>query len=71
LVDFAQATELDILVGQAGGSSFNDPGGGGGGSFVWIAPQVPEPSTWAMLFLGFAGLGLAGWRARAGSGAQA
>jgi hypothetical protein len=25
---------------------------------------VPEPSTWAMLLLGFAGLGYAGWRAR-------
>jgi hypothetical protein len=23
---------------------------------------VPEPSTWAMSFLGFAGLGLAGYR---------
>jgi hypothetical protein len=70
LVDFAQATELEILVGQAGGSSFNDPGGGGGGSFVWMVP-VPEPSTWAMLVLGFAGLGLADWRARARSSAQA
>jgi hypothetical protein len=24
---------------------------------------VPEPSTWAMMLLGFAGLGLAGYRA--------
>ena len=27
-----------------------------------IAPVVPEPSTWAMLLLGFAGLGFAGYR---------
>jgi hypothetical protein len=27
---------------------------------------VPEPSTWAMMLLGFAGLGFAGWRARGG-----
>jgi PEP-CTERM motif len=33
----------------------------GGGSFV------PEPSTWAMLMLGFAGLGFAGYRAKARS----
>ena len=26
------------------------------------AGTVPEPSTWAMLLLGFAGLGYAGWR---------
>jgi len=25
---------------------------------------APEPSTWAMMLIGFAGLGLAGWRAR-------
>jgi hypothetical protein len=28
---------------------------------------IPEPSTWAMLALGFAGLGLAGWARRAGA----
>jgi hypothetical protein len=27
-------------------------------------PTVPETSTWAMLIVGFAGLGAAGWRAR-------
>jgi hypothetical protein len=27
-------------------------------------PTVPEPSTWAMMLLGFAGLGFAGYRAR-------
>ncbi len=31
-------------------------GGGGGG------PTVPEPSTWAMMLLGFAGLGILGYR---------
>jgi hypothetical protein len=33
------------------------------GSFSWtITGGVPEPSTWAMLMLGFAGLGFAGFR---------
>ena len=32
-----------------------------------IKPGVPEPTTWAMMLLGFAGLGVAGWR-RAKSG---
>jgi hypothetical protein len=25
---------------------------------------VPEPSTWAMMLIGFAGLGFMGWRSR-------
>jgi PEP-CTERM motif len=37
-------------------------GGGGGGSFVWETGAVPEPSTWAMILMGFAGLGYAAHR---------
>jgi hypothetical protein len=33
-----------------------------GASFQEIAAAVPEPSTWAMMFLGFAGLGFIGYR---------
>ncbi len=34
--------------------------------FVTISPEltVPEPSTWAMMLLGFAGLGFVGYRRR-------
>ena len=39
-------------------------GGGGGGT-----PAVPEPSTWAMMFIGFVGLGIAGRRASRKRGA--
>jgi hypothetical protein len=28
-----------------------------------VAASTPEPSTWAMMILGFAGLGFAGYRA--------
>jgi PEP-CTERM motif len=31
-------------------------------SSVTLPPPVPEPSTWALMLLGFAGLGFAGWR---------
>ena len=43
----------DILRGPAGSQSFTN------------TAAVPEPSTWAMLLLGFGGLGFAGYRARA------
>jgi hypothetical protein len=29
-----------------------------------VAPPVPEPSTWAMLLIGFAGMGFVGYRRR-------
>ncbi|HZZ23001.1 MAG TPA: PEPxxWA-CTERM sorting domain-containing protein [Roseiarcus sp.] len=41
-------------------------GTGANQSFTLVigAAVVPEPSTWAMMLLGFAGLGLAEWRHR-------
>jgi hypothetical protein len=32
------------------------------GNFDFEVTTVPEPSTWAMILLGFAGLGVAGYR---------
>ena len=32
-------------------------------AYLTVAGTVPEPSTWAMMLLGFAGLGFAGYRA--------
>jgi hypothetical protein len=31
-------------------------------SFAGVPPGIPEPSTWAMMLVGFAGLGYAGYR---------
>jgi hypothetical protein len=35
---------------------------GYGGDLAVITPAVPEPATWAMMLLGFAGLGLMSYR---------
>jgi PEP-CTERM motif len=40
-------------------------GAGGFGVDLAFAGQVPEPSTWAMMCVGFATLALAGWRSGA------
>jgi PEP-CTERM motif len=37
---------------------------GSAGTLVITSTAAPEPSTWAMLLIGFAGLGFAGYRAR-------
>jgi hypothetical protein len=46
-------------TGNVGANSFTTTG------------AVPEPSTWAMLLMGFAGLGFAGYRGRKRSAAVA
>ena len=47
----------------------------GGGSYPGITAtwtnNVPEPSTWAMMGLGFAGLAFAGYRSRRSAAAVA
>ncbi len=72
-IELAEGTELEIVVGGAGlsGNPAVLGGGGGGGSFVWIASTpaaTPEPSSWVMMAIGFAGLG---WAARRASRTRA
>ena len=47
----------NVLLLVAGG------GGGGGGATYVYEVTAPESSTWAMMLIGFAGLGYAGRRA--------
>jgi hypothetical protein len=49
--------KLILSADQSGG-----PGAAVGASITNTASNVPEPSTWAMMLLGFAGLGFVGWR---------
>ena len=64
-------TELDIVVGGAGKITLSTCLTAAAAAAVsygiprrFPCQPVPEPSTWAMMLLGFAGLGYAGWRAR-------
>ena len=49
---FDAATTLDPDTDDVGSSV----------TFVQVSGAIPEPSTWAMMLLGFAGLGYAGYR---------
>ncbi len=57
-------TELDITFNQAGGTGHTITG-----SATYTASTVPEPATWAMMMLGFIGLGYAAFRRNAKAGA--
>ncbi len=62
-------TNLEIVVGGGGGvghaatmaSEVFSAGGGGGATFVWATTPIPEPSTWALMLIGFGALGYAGY----------
>jgi PEP-CTERM motif len=76
----ASVSGLDYFVWQ--NSSAGQGGPQGNPSWDYLADfgnaltsvtisSIPEPSTWAMMALGFAGLGLAGWRKTKGAAALA
>jgi PEP-CTERM motif len=52
----------DLTVAQAYPGEFSDVGGGGGITVLSAVYSVPEPSTWAMMTLGFAGIGFMAYR---------
>jgi hypothetical protein len=57
--DLGPGTGLDTLVFNGRNNpSYNTL------DYVSVTSNVPEPSTWAMMLVGFAGLGFAGFRAR-------
>ena len=64
-------TSIGPIVGSSefdAGSSFPTTGGAfvltsvGDATFTAATSAIPEPSTWAMMLIGFAGLGYAGYR---------
>jgi hypothetical protein len=60
-ITLVAGTTLELLIGGGGGTDLHGlGGGGGGGTFAWeVTPGVPEAPTWALLVLGFGGLGFA------------
>ncbi len=57
---FSFAGQMTPPTGNAYGELTSNPGAFGVGTFTLTA--VPEASTWAMMLVGFAGLGIAGYR---------
>ena len=59
----AAAPDFSALVGTSPIINLYDEGTSVVGTLTVTVAAVPEPSTWAMMLLGFAGLGVAGYRA--------
>ena len=60
------SSELDLTFNQAGGTGHTITASG-----TYATNAVPEPSTWAMMVLGFLGLGYAAFRRNAKAGTAA
>ena len=64
----ASAEELTVAGLSLKGSTINVQPNAGSEPWIFVSEAqffssaVPEPSTWAMMLLGFAGLGFAGYR---------
>jgi hypothetical protein len=55
--------QFDRVVAASGANSFEFDNVVAAAGFPGASSAIPEPSTWAMLLLGFAGLGYASYRA--------
>jgi hypothetical protein len=77
-LDAAQATALDALLGTTSGTekftlnaTFSNVSGGPDAIQVGaLASAIPEPATWAMLVIGFLGLGFMGYRGKSLAGVR-
>jgi hypothetical protein len=58
----AQYIEYNFGFGAANGAP--NGGQGNGAGIVQLAASIPEPSTWAMMIIGFAGMGFMAYRKR-------
>ena len=56
----AQYIEYYFGLGAANGAPDGGPGNGAG--IVQLTASIPEPSTWAMMLLGFLGVGFLAYR---------
>jgi hypothetical protein len=63
-VDLAALMATLPALGYSGGVEISNPGDQGlfNNQHLFTTQTVPEPSTWAMMIVGFAGLGFAGYR---------
>jgi len=60
--------EFDFGTGGQAGITLNDPGYSNSVLYTTGTPAVPEPATWAMMLLGFGGVGAAMRRGRKSAG---